>query len=230
MCARRSSKRAANARVTTLGIGNPQCVARSSPCRTERGSSGWVPPLPRIPVFRTAPTSSSSCVEVSEHVRILSGNVAWDPRGVGDRRVCGGHGRDRVRRCTARPRRDIARRHSAGGVDRRRESYLTGWAEIVFDGTWIARSARLRPQAVAGSCTHGGVRRRANLARAGPPASAAAAAPLAASSSWQLSAAASAAQYCASAAVADKIAGLEPRPGSRQERPRRCRRPARRAA
>ena len=122
MCARRSSTSPASAsRVTTLGMGNPQCVALVDDAAGPRA----LPPARAG--ARHAPAVSG------RHERRVRARRGARQRpdsdlgarrrpddGVGHRRVRVGGGRHRARRRGARPRRDRAGRHAARRVARRR--------------------------------------------------------------------------------------------------------------
>jgi diaminopimelate epimerase len=126
-------------RVTTLGIGNPQCVVRVDILPDQGRFERLGPALATHPRFPHGTNVEFVCVEGERTLRIL----IWE-RGVGPTTASG------TGACAAAvaaiahggaPRDlDVI---SAGGTQRvewREDGiYLTGWAEIVFEGTWIAR-------------------------------------------------------------------------------------------
>ena len=107
--------------VTTLAIGNPQCVALMTELPDLARFNRLGPALATHPRFPQGTNVEFAVVEAPDRVRIL----IWE-RGVGPthasghRRVRVGDRRDRARRRRARHRGDCARRHAARRVARRR--------------------------------------------------------------------------------------------------------------
>jgi diaminopimelate epimerase len=126
-------------RVTTLGMGNPQCVMLVDKLPDEARFQRLGPALATHTRFPAGTNVEFAQVEAHDRVRIL----IWE-RGVGPTTASGtgacasavaaiAHGR------AARDLNVI----SAGGTQRvewRDDGiYLTGWAEVVFEGKWLPR-------------------------------------------------------------------------------------------
>jgi diaminopimelate epimerase len=125
-------------RVTTLAVGNPQCVALVSELPDEPRFYRLGPALATHPRFPEGTNVEFAVIEAPDRVRIL----IWE-RGVGPTLasgtgacasavaaiVHGGAARDI----------DVAAPGGTQRVEWRDDGvYLTGWAEVVFDGYWIA--------------------------------------------------------------------------------------------
>ncbi|HYE86568.1 MAG TPA: diaminopimelate epimerase [Vicinamibacterales bacterium] len=129
-------------RVSTLAIGNPQCVALLKELPDLPRFNRLGPALSTHPRFAEGTNVEFAVIEAPDRVRIL----IWE-RGVGPTHASGtgacasaiaaiAHGG------AARDIRVIA----PGGTQRvewREDGvYLTGWAEVVFDGHWVPANAR----------------------------------------------------------------------------------------
>jgi diaminopimelate epimerase len=127
-------------RVVALSVGNPQCVVLGGPLDDERFRR-LGPALERHPAFPNRTNVSFVEVEAPDRVRVL----IWE-RGVGPTEASG------TGACGAAV---AAASHggasadvqviSPGGAQRvewtEQGLYLTGWAELVFEGRWLAVSA-----------------------------------------------------------------------------------------
>jgi diaminopimelate epimerase len=127
-------------RVTTLGMGNPQCVALVAALPDAARFNRLGPALSTHRRFAAGTNVEFALIEAPDRVRIL----IWE-RGVGPTTASG------TGACAAAvaaiahggAARDISV-SSVGGTQRvewRDDGiYLTGWAEVVFEGHWIASS------------------------------------------------------------------------------------------
>jgi diaminopimelate epimerase len=127
--------------VTTLAIGNPQCVQLVKELPDRGRFARFGPALSTHARFREGTNVEFAVVEARDRVRIL----IWE-RGVGPTHASG------TGACAAAiaaiahagAERDI-QVISPGGTQRvewRDDGiYLTGWAEVVFDGRWVASDA-----------------------------------------------------------------------------------------
>jgi diaminopimelate epimerase len=127
-------------RVTTLAVGNPQCVALVSELPDEPRFYRLGPALATHPRFPQGTNVEFAVIEAPDRVRIL----IWE-RGVGPTLASGtgacasavaamAHG-------GASHDIDVVAPGGTQRVEWRDEGiYLTGWAEVVFDGQWISAS------------------------------------------------------------------------------------------
>lgn len=130
-------------KVTTLAIGNPQCVALMSELPEAARFNRLGPALATHPRFAEGTNVEFAVIDAPDRVRIL----IWE-RGVGPTHASGtgacasaiaaiAHGG------AARDLQVVA----PGGTQRvewRDDGvYLTGWAEVVFDGHWVPSNADL---------------------------------------------------------------------------------------
>jgi diaminopimelate epimerase len=123
--------------VTTLAIGNPQCVALMKELPDEARFNRLGPALSTHPRFSEGTNVEFAVVEAPDRVRIL----IWE-RGVGPTHASG------TGACAAAisaiehggAARDV-QVIAPGGTQRVEWKddgiYLTGWAEVVFDGHWV---------------------------------------------------------------------------------------------
>jgi diaminopimelate epimerase len=123
--------------VTTLGMGNPQCVALVADLPDDARFRRLGPALARHPRFTAGTNVEFARIEAPDRVRIL----IWE-RGVGPTQASGtgacasavaaashgGAGRDV----------DVIAPGGTQRVEWRDDGvYLTGWAEVLFEGRWI---------------------------------------------------------------------------------------------
>jgi diaminopimelate epimerase len=126
--------------VTTLGVGNPQCVTLVDELPDEARFHTLGPALATHPRFTAGTNVEFAKIEAPNRVRIL----IWE-RGVGPTHASG------TGACAAAvaaivhggAERDIDV-ISPGGTQRVEWNddgiYLTGWAEIVFEGRWLSHA------------------------------------------------------------------------------------------
>jgi diaminopimelate epimerase len=126
-------------KVVALSVGNPQCIVLEP--LDERRFLSLGPALERHPAFADRTNVEFVEVQASNRIRIL----IWE-RGVGPTTALGtgACGAAVAAMTFAGVDRDVEV-ESPGGVQRvewREEGlYLTGWAELVFEGRWMAESA-----------------------------------------------------------------------------------------
>jgi diaminopimelate epimerase len=129
--------------VTTLAIGNPQCVALMKELPTLDRFHRLGPALSTHPRFQEGTNVEFAVVEAPDRVRIL----IWE-RGVGPTHASGTGACASAIAAIAHggAARDIEV-VAPGGTQRvewREDGvYLTGWAEVVFDGHWVSSLADL---------------------------------------------------------------------------------------
>jgi diaminopimelate epimerase len=126
--------------VTTLRIGNPHCVAIVSELPNETRFRRLGPVMATHSRFAAGTNVEFACVEAPDRVRIL----IWE-RGVGPTTASGtGACASAVAAIAhAGAARDVTVIAPGGSqrVEWRDDGvYLTGWAEVVFDGVWIPAS------------------------------------------------------------------------------------------
>jgi diaminopimelate epimerase len=127
-------------RVTTLGMGNPQCVALVTALPDQERFHRLGPALATHQRFPAGTNVEFAVVEAPDRVRIL----IWE-RGVGPTWASGTGACASAVAASAHggASRDIE--VAAPGGSQRVEwlddgVYLTGWAEVVFDGQWLSRA------------------------------------------------------------------------------------------
>ena len=125
--------------VTTLGIGNPQCVARVVTLPDAARFERLGPALAKHPRFPHGTNVEFVCVEGERTLRIL----IWE-RGVGPTMASGTGACAAAVAAIAHGSAPRDLEVIAPGGTQRVEwcddgIYLTGWAEVVFQGRWLAR-------------------------------------------------------------------------------------------
>jgi len=127
-------------RVTTLGMGNPQCVTLVDELPDQARFHRLGPALATHPRFSAGTNVEFAVVEAPDRVRIL----IWE-RGVGPTWASGTGACASAVAAAAHggASRDIEV-IAPGGAQRVEwltdGVYLTGWAEMVFDGRWLSRA------------------------------------------------------------------------------------------
>lgn len=125
---------------TVMGMGNPQCVVLG-PLPDEATFARLGPALATHAMFPSGTNVEFACVEAPDRVRIL----IWE-RGVGPTSSSGtGTAASAVAAAThggAARELDVVAPGGTQRVEWREDGvYLTGWAEIVLDGTWTGPDA-----------------------------------------------------------------------------------------
>lgn len=123
--------------VTTLAIGNPQCVALMSELPDQRRFYRLGPALATHPRFPAGTNVEFAVIESKSRVRIL----IWE-RGVGPTLASGTGACASAIAAIAHGGADRDVEVIAPGGSQRVEwrddgIYLTGWAEVVFEGRWV---------------------------------------------------------------------------------------------
>jgi diaminopimelate epimerase len=125
-------------RVTTLGMGNPQCVALVDALPDEARFQRLGPALATHPRFPAGTNVEFAVVEAPATLRILIWERGVGPTTASGTGACasavaaiahGGASRDL----------DVVAPGGTQRVEWRDDGvYLTGWAEVLFEGTWLA--------------------------------------------------------------------------------------------
>jgi len=130
--------------VTTLAIGNPQCVALMKELPDQERFNRLGPALSTHPRFSEGTNVEFAVVEAPDRVRIL----IWE-RGVGPTHASGTGACASAISAIEHGGADRDLQVIAPGGTQRVEwtddgIYLTGWAEVVFDGHWVPALSELR--------------------------------------------------------------------------------------
>jgi diaminopimelate epimerase len=124
-------------RVVALSVGNPQCVVLGRPL-DERRMLRLGPALERHPAFPNRTNVSFADVEASDRVRVLIWERGVGPTAASGTGACGAAVAAAAHGGASRDVQVI----SPGGAQRvewRQDGlYLTGWAELVLEGRWLA--------------------------------------------------------------------------------------------
>ena len=132
-------------RVTTLGMGNPQCVALVPELPDQARFNRLGPALATHPRFPAGTNVEFAVVEAPGTVRILIWERGVGPTWASGTGACASAIAAAVHGGASRDIEVIA----PGGTQRVEwlddGVYLTGWAEMVFDGRWLSRSHAAPP-------------------------------------------------------------------------------------
>ena len=127
-------------RVVALSVGNPQCVVLGRPL-DERRMTTLGPALERHPAFPNRTNVSFADVEAPDRVRILIWERGVGPTAASGTGACGAAVAAAAHGGASRDVQVI----SPGGAQRvewcEDGLYLTGWAELILEGHWLAVSA-----------------------------------------------------------------------------------------